>query len=54
MGEVTASDDLVRFFRALREAAQREYRALAEADRSFGEDVSAERRARDRESDKGA
>lgn len=39
------ADDLVRFFHALRDAAQRQHRALAEADRAFGEDVLAERRA---------
>jgi hypothetical protein len=34
------------FFRALGEEARREYAALAELDRAFGEDVVAERRAR--------
>jgi hypothetical protein len=37
--------DLVAFFRGLGAAARRDYEALAEADRSFGEDVRAERRA---------
>jgi hypothetical protein len=37
--------DLVRFFRALRPEARREYEALAARDREFGEDVAAERRA---------
>lgn len=36
--------DLVRFFRALRPEARREYEALAERDREFGEDVAKERR----------
>jgi hypothetical protein len=37
-----ASDDLVAFFRALPAEARREYEALAELDRRFGEDVQAE------------
>lgn len=37
--------DLVRFFRALRPEARREYEALAAKDREFGEDVAAERAA---------
>ena len=36
--------DLVRFFRALRPEARREYEALAARDREFGEDVATERR----------
>jgi hypothetical protein len=36
--------DLVRFFRALRPEARREYDALAARDREFGEDVVTERR----------
>ncbi len=48
--EVDASqvgaDDLVKFFRALRPEARREYEALAKKDRELGEDVEAERRAR--------
>lgn len=40
--------DLVRFFRALRPEARREYELLAARDIEFGEDVAAERRARDR------
>lgn len=40
------ADDLVKFFRALRSEARREYDALAKRDRDFGEDVAAERRAR--------
>lgn len=39
------ANDLVRFFRALRPEARREYEALAARDREFGEDVAAERRA---------
>jgi hypothetical protein len=39
-------NDLVRFFRALRPEARREYEQLAARDRTFGEDVAAERRAR--------
>ena len=39
--------DLVSFFRALRPDARREYEALAEKDRRFGEDVASERRERD-------
>lgn len=42
-----AADDLVRFFRALRPDARREYEALAEKDRAFGEDVTKEKRAHD-------
>lgn len=41
--EVT--NDLVRFFRALTAEARREYVVLVEKDRTFGEDVAAERRA---------
>jgi len=37
--------DLVRFFRALRPEARREYEALAAKDREFGEDLGAERGA---------
>jgi len=36
------ADDLVRFFRALRGPARDAYLALAEADRTYGEDVAAE------------
>jgi hypothetical protein len=39
-----AEDALVAFFESLPEAARREYAALAELDRRFGEDVHAERR----------
>jgi hypothetical protein len=39
--------DLVRFFRALRPEARREYETLAAKDREFGEDVAAERAAAD-------
>jgi hypothetical protein len=42
--EVT--NDLVRFFRALRPDARRDYEALAARDREFGENVAAERLAR--------
>jgi hypothetical protein len=38
-------DALVAFFHALDAAARREYDALAEADRKFGEDAAAERRS---------
>jgi hypothetical protein len=38
--------DLIRFFQALGPEARREYEALAAADREFGEDVVAERRAK--------
>ncbi len=41
--EVT--NDLVRFFRALRPDARRDYERLAAKDREFGENVAAERRA---------
>ncbi len=41
--EVT--NDLVRFFRALRPDARRDYERLAAKDREFGEDVAAERQA---------
>ena len=41
--EVT--NDLVRFFRALRPEARRDYEALAAKDREFGENVAAERLA---------
>ncbi|CAN5925470.1 hypothetical protein BH11MYX4_BH11MYX4_03690 [soil metagenome] len=40
-----AENDLVRFFRALRPDARREYELLAARDREFGENVAAERRA---------
>ena len=40
-------NDLVRFFRALAPEARREYEALARTDRTYGEDVTAERRSRD-------
>lgn len=43
-----AVEDLVRFFRALPADARREYDALAELDRTYGEDVVAERRDRKR------
>jgi hypothetical protein len=39
-----ATNDLVRFFRALTPEARAEYEALAKRDRAFGEDVAAERR----------
>ncbi len=41
--EVT--NDLVRFFRALRPEARRDYEALAAKDLEFGENVAAERLA---------
>ena len=44
--EVT--NDLVRFFRALRPDARRDYERLAAKDREFGENVAAERRAQPR------
>lgn len=37
-------DDVIEFFLALPPARRREYEALAELDRRFGEDVAAERR----------
>jgi hypothetical protein len=40
-----ATNDLVRFFRALTAEARREYEALTRRDREFGEDVVAESRA---------
>ena len=43
-----AAEDLVRFFRALPAAARREYDALAQLDRTYGEDVVAEQRDRKR------
>lgn len=43
-----ATDELVRFFRALSAADRREYEALAKLDRDFGEDVLAEQRERAR------
>ena len=43
-----ATDDLVSFFRSLPVEARREYDALAELDRTFGEDVMAEHRERAR------
>ena len=47
--------DLVRFFRALRPEARREYEARAARDREFGEDVVKERRVlAERASPKGA
>ena len=47
--------DLVRFFRALRPEARREYEALAARDREFGEDVTKEREVlAERASTKGA
>jgi hypothetical protein len=39
-------EELVAFFEALPPPARREYEALAQLDRRFGEDVMAERRAR--------
>ncbi|HVH43731.1 MAG TPA: hypothetical protein VM925_15360 [Labilithrix sp.] len=36
-------EDVVAFFRSLPPARRREYEALAELDRRFGEDVQAER-----------
>ena len=44
--EVT--NDLVRFFRALRPDARQDYERLAAKDREFGEDVAAERRTQPR------
>ncbi len=44
-GDARAGDDLVTFFRGLSEEARREYAALAERDRRFGEDAFAERLA---------
>lgn len=41
-----ATDELVAFFRALSPSDRREYEALAELDREFGEDVLAEQRER--------
>lgn len=41
-----AIDDLVAFFRTLRDDARHDYEALAELDRTFGEDVVAEHRER--------
>ena len=38
------ASDLVRFFRALRPEARREYEQLAAKDRELGEDIAAERR----------
>ena len=43
-----ATEELVRFFRALPPADRREYEALAALDRTFGEDVLAEQRERAR------
>lgn len=43
---VADDDDLVAFFRAMPQSRRREYDALAELDRRFGEDVEAEVRAR--------
>ena len=40
-----AAEDLVAFFRGLPEERARDYRALADLDLRFGEDVVAERRA---------
>ena len=45
------ADAIVAFFQALPEAARREYAALAELDRRFGENVAAER-AENRESER--
>lgn len=42
---MSQDEDLVAFFFALPEARRREYEALAERDRRFGEDVEAEVRA---------
>jgi hypothetical protein len=42
----SGASDLLSFFHALPAAARAEYQELAAADRSFGEDVVAERRAR--------
>jgi hypothetical protein len=39
------AEELARFFRELSPASRREYEALAEADRAYGEDLEAERRA---------
>ena len=43
---VTPDEDVVAFFLALPKARRREYDALAELDRRFGEDVEAELRSR--------
>lgn len=43
---VSEDEDVAEFFRSLPEARRREYQALAELDRRFGEDVAAEERAR--------
>jgi hypothetical protein len=40
------AEDLIAFFRALSPDARAAYRALAELDRRFGEDVAGERSAR--------
>ena len=43
---MTPDEDVVAFFLALPKARRREYDALAELDRRFGEDVEAELRSR--------
>lgn len=42
---LAVGDDLVAFFRSLPPEARRQYEALAELDRRFGEDVEAQQRA---------
>ena len=43
---MTPDEDVVAFFLSLPKARRREYDALAELDRQFGEDVEAERSSR--------
>ncbi|MBN9166368.1 MAG: hypothetical protein J0I07_35875 [Myxococcales bacterium] len=43
---MSQDEDLVAFFLSLPKARRRDYDALAELDRRFGEDVEAERRER--------
>ncbi|AKU95172.1 hypothetical protein AKJ09_01836 [Labilithrix luteola] len=40
-----AAEELLQFFRTLPTVARRAYEALAEADRTYGEDVGAQKRA---------
>ena len=46
MDTPSQDEDVAKFFASLPKAVRREYEALAELDRRFGEDVAAERRAR--------
>ena len=46
---MTSDEDVVAFFLALPKTRRREYDALAELDRRFGEDVEAELRSRQAE-----